>query len=155
RRGRRLSRHVDAAVTKLIAEADDAMLARITPIIEIGLNHEQQHQELMLTDILHAFAQNPTAPAYDPDWRPPAASGEAGIGELTEGIHMIGHHDASFCFDNEGPAHRELVGPVRVARALVTNGEWLAFIRDGGYANPTLWLSDGWNMVQAEGWTAP
>jgi len=147
--------HVDAAVTKLIAEADDETLARIVPIVEIGLNHEQQHQELMLTDILHAFAHNPTAPAYDADWHPPGAAGENGFVDLTEGIHTIGHDDGSFCFDNEGPAHRELVGPVRIARALVSNGEWLAFMRDGGYANAALWLSDGWNMVQAEGWTAP
>ena len=147
--------HVDAAVTKLIAEADDATLARVAPIVEIGLNHEQQHQELMLTDILHAFAQNPTAPAYDPDWRLPAFSGEPGFVELTEGIHTIGHDGQSFCFDNEGPSHRELVGPVRIARALVTNGEWLAFMRDGGYAEPSLWLSDGWTTVQAEGWSAP
>jgi ergothioneine biosynthesis protein EgtB len=147
--------HVDAAVTRLIAEADDAMIARIAPVIEIGLNHEQQHQELMLTDILHAFAQNPTAPAYNADWRRPAASDESGFVELTEGIHTIGHDGQGFCFDNEGPAHRELVGPVRIRRALVTNGDWLAFMRDGGYAEASLWLSDGWNMVQSEGWTAP
>jgi ergothioneine biosynthesis protein EgtB len=147
--------HVDAAVTRLIAEADDATLARIAPVIEIGLNHEQQHQELMLTDILHAFAQNPTAPAYNADWRRPAASDESGFVELTEGIHTIGHDGQGFCFDNEGPAHRALVGPVRIRRALVTNGDWLAFMRDGGYAEASLWLSDGWNMVQSEGWTAP
>ena len=125
-------------------------------ILEIGLNHEEQHQELMLTDILHAFAQNPTNPAYDAELA--AAEDRAakdGFVELPEGIHTIGHQGDGYCFDNEGPSHRVLVGPVRIARALVTNGEWLAFIKDGGYANPALWLSDGWAAVQNEGWQAP
>ena len=109
----------------------------------------------MLTDILHAFAQNPTAPAYDPTWRHPAVERRTGAVELIEGIHTVGHDGNGFCFDNEGPQHRALVGPVRVARALVTNGEWLEFMRAGGYADPSLWLSDGWAVVEAEGWNAP
>jgi ergothioneine biosynthesis protein EgtB len=147
--------HVDAAVERLIAEATAAELAKVLPIIEIGLNHEEQHQELLVTDILHAFAQNPIAPAYDAAWQPPRASSAPGYVDLPEGIHTIGHDGEGYCFDNEGPSHRVLVGPVRIARALVTNGEWLEFIKDGGYANPTLWLSDGWAAVQNEGWTAP
>jgi ergothioneine biosynthesis protein EgtB len=151
-------RHVDAAMETLIANADARTLSELLTVVEIGLNHEQQHQELMLTDILHAFAHNPTAPAYDPDWRWPVAASErhaAGDALLMEGIHVIGHQNDGFCYDNEQPAHRALVGPVSVSRDLVTNGEWREFMADGGYANPLLWLSDGWAAAQAEGWTAP
>jgi ergothioneine biosynthesis protein EgtB len=147
--------HVDAAVERLIGEASVAALPDIVRILEIGLHHEQQHQELMLTDILHAFAQNPTYPAYDANWQPPKVSANDAYVELPEGIHTIGHQTDGYCFDNERPAHRVLVGPVRIARASVTNGEWLAFMNDGGYANPVRWLSDGWATVQNEGWQAP
>jgi ergothioneine biosynthesis protein EgtB len=148
--------HVDAAVVRLIETADAAALEKIIPIVEIGLNHEQQHQELMITDILHAFAQNPTNPAYDAQWQPPrVAEGKQEFAELPTGIHAIGHDGGSFCFDNEHPKHRVLIEGVRVARQLVTNREWLAFMADGGYATPSLWLSDGWAMVQVEDWTAP
>jgi len=147
--------HVDAAVERLIIEASAAAWPEIARILEIGLNHEEQHQELMLTDILHAFAQNPTSPAYDNSWQAPRATSSEGYVELPEGIHTIGHQGEDYCFDNEGPAHRVLIGPVRIARSLVTNGEWLAFMKDGGYANPALWLSDGWAAVQNEGWQAP
>ncbi len=148
--------HVDAAVASLLAEAAPDALDRIVGILEVGLHHEQQHQELMLTDILHAFSENPTAPAYDPAWRWPAgaAGGEGGF-ELPEGVHTIGHQGRGFCFDNETPAHRALVGPVRISRRLVSNRDWLAFMRDGGYARPELWLSDGWAAVATEGWNAP
>jgi ergothioneine biosynthesis protein EgtB len=147
--------HVDAAVERLIGEASVAAWPEIARILEIGLNHEEQHQELMLTDIVHAFAQNPTNPAYDTNWQPPKSNPKGGYVELPEGIHTIGHQGEGYCFDNEGPSHRVLVGPVRIARSLVTNGEWLAFIKDGGYANPMLWLSDGWATAQNEGWVAP
>jgi ergothioneine biosynthesis protein EgtB len=147
--------HVDAGIERLLDQATPTELPQIAALIELGLNHEQQHQELLITDILHAFAQNPTAPAYDPQWEWPRLQQRAGFAELIEGIHTIGHDGNGFHFDNERPAHRALVGPVRIARALVTNGEWLAFMRDGGYANPSLWLSDGWANVEAEGWTAP
>jgi ergothioneine biosynthesis protein EgtB len=147
--------HVDAAVEKLIGDASASAWPEIVRILEIGLNHEEQHQELMLTDILHAFAQNPTNPAYDPDWQPPKSTAQQGFVDLPEGIHTVGHQGEGYCFDNEGPSHRVLVGPVCIARGLVTNGEWLAFMKDGGYANPALWLSDGWAAVQNEGWHAP
>jgi len=147
--------HVDRAVVELLAYASTGEVEKTLPIVEIGLHHEQQHQELMLTDILHAFAHNPIAPAYDADWRPPACGRASGWFDLAEGIHTVGHDGGGFAFDNEGPAHRVLVGPVRIARSLVTNAEWLAFMADGGYANPTLWLSDGWANVAAEGWNAP
>jgi ergothioneine biosynthesis protein EgtB len=148
--------HVDQAVERLIKTAREAALDEIFSLIELGLNHEQQHQELILTDILHAFAQNPTAPAYDSAWRAPAGDEEAdGFVELQEGIHVIGDEDSRFVFDNERPAHNTLVPRARIARKLVTNGDWLAFMADGGYENPTLWLSDGWNAVQSEAWKAP
>ena len=146
--------HVDVAVERLIGEASAAALREILRILEIGLNHEEQHQELMLTDILHAFAQNPTNPTYDARWQPPKSAAKDDYVELPEGIHTIGHQSEGYCFDNESPSHRVLVGPVRIARSLVTNAGWLAFMTDGGYANPTLWLSDGWAAVQNEGWQA-
>ena len=148
-------RHVDAAVRDLIEGADVEKLEPILRVVEIGLHHEQQHQELILTDILHAFGENPIAPAYAADWQPPAVEAATGFVDLVEGIHTIGDDGHRYAFDNEGPAHRELVGPVRIARALVTNREWLAFMADGGYATPTLWLSDGYAAVEAEGWIAP
>jgi ergothioneine biosynthesis protein EgtB len=149
-------RHVDAAMVKFLSEAGDEALAAIAPLVEIGLNHEQQHQELMLTDILHAFAQNPIPPAYDPAWRfaAPARDGEPWV-TLGEGIHSVGHADGGFHFDNERPAHRALVGPVRLGRNLVTNAEWLEFMADGGYATPTLWLMDGFAAAGQEHWQAP
>jgi ergothioneine biosynthesis protein EgtB len=149
-------RHVDAAIVRFFREAPDDELAAIAPLVEVGLNHEQQHQELMLTDILHAFAQNPIPPAYDPSWRFPASTrpSEEWV-DLNEGIHSIGHGGDSFHFDNEKPVHRALVGPVRLARSLVTNAEWLAFMADGGYTTPTLWLMDGFATASAEQWQAP
>ncbi|HEX2655785.1 MAG TPA: ergothioneine biosynthesis protein EgtB [Xanthobacteraceae bacterium] len=147
--------HVDEATGKLLSSASQLVLGDILPILEIGLHHEQQHQELMLTDILHAFAQNPISPVYNPDWEYPAVQHPAGFFDLAEGVHTIGHDRKDFAFDNERPAHRVLVGPMRIAHSLVTNAQWLDFIDDGGYATPALWLSDGWAMVEAEDWDAP
>ena len=156
-------RHVDAAIVKFFQTAGKETLENLAPLVEVGLNHEQQHQELMFTDILHAFAQNPIAPAYDPAWRFPVSNHggdeKARAGEewaaLNEGIYTVGHADESFHFDNEKPAHRALVGPVKLARNLVTNAEWLAFMEDGGYRAATLWLMDGFAAVTNEGWEAP
>jgi ergothioneine biosynthesis protein EgtB len=146
--------HVDAAVIKLIETTQKS--ERVFPIVEIGLHHEQQHQELMLTDLLHAFAQNPTHPVYDRHWQwPDGKRANSPADGLVAGIHTIGHDGASFSFDNERPAHQVLLQPVRVARTLVTNGEWLEFMADGGYATPSLWLSDGWATVEAQAWNAP
>lgn len=148
--------HVDAAVAALLQDAAPAALRKLLPIVEIGLNHEEQHQELLLTDILHALAQNPTAPAYDPKWRMPRAGAESGgFARLPQGIHTVGDDGAGFVFDNERPTHQELIQPVRIGRALVTNREWLEFMADGGYATPTLWLSEGWATVQNEAWRSP
>jgi ergothioneine biosynthesis protein EgtB len=146
--------HVDAAVVKLIETTQEP--ERVFPIVEIGLHHEQQHQELMLTDILHAFAQNPTHPVYDEHWQwPRGKCANSPENALVAGIHVIGNDGAGFSFDNERPAHQVLLKPVRPSQALVTNGEWLEFMADSGYAKPSLWLSDGWAVVEAEGWQAP
>ncbi len=147
--------HVDRAVDGLIAAADPATLGKIVPIIEIGLHHEQQHQELMLTDILHAFAQNPTNPVYDSAWQMPACESGRDYAKIPSGIRSIGFDGDGFSFDNEHPAHQVLLQEAIVARNLVTNGEWLEFMADGGYTSHDLWLSDGWAKVEAEGWDAP
>ena len=145
--------HVDDAVLRLIESAPD--FENLVPIVEIGLNHEQQHQELLLTDILHAFSLNPTCPIYDPDWQWPSGATASADGITISGIDTIGHEGSGFCFDNELPAHQILLQPVQIAPALVTNGEWLDFMADGGYTTPALWLSDGYGTVATEGWNAP
>jgi ergothioneine biosynthesis protein EgtB len=148
--------HVDAAVERLVAQVAAADAERVFTIVEIGLHHEQQHQELLLTDILHAFAQNPTDPVYDAKWQPPHVTlGPRGYVDVPTGVHAIGHDGEGFCFDNETPVHDELIPHVRIARHLVTNAEWLEFISAGGYATPSLWLSDGWTEVEDESWQAP
>ena len=147
--------HVDEAVERLLAGADDAQLMEVLRILEIGLHHEQQHQELIITDILHAFAQNPTAPAYDATWQAPRLSPARGFADLPAGVQTIGFEGDSYCFDNEGPSHQVFLQPSRLARGLVRNAQWLEFMADGGYAMPSLWLSDGWATVEAEGWRAP
>jgi ergothioneine biosynthesis protein EgtB len=148
--------HVDAEVERLVTTADEARIGELRRILEIGLHHEQQHQELMLTDILHAFAQNPLAPAYDPEWQAPAShKSRGGFAEVPPGLHSIGFAGEGYSFDNESPAHQVYLQPVRIARGLVTNAQWLDFMADGGYATPSLWLSDGWATAEVEGWVAP
>jgi len=147
--------HVDRAVDALLAEASAASLETLLPVLEIGLYHEQQHQELLITDILHAFAQNPLGPAYDEAWRFPAPQAASGAVALARGITQIGHAGEGFSFDNESPRHDVLIQGGAIDRGLVTNADWLTFMTDGGYSRPELWLSDGWLAVQAEGWEAP
>ena len=148
--------HVDDAVERLVAGTDDTQVPDITRILEIGLHHEQQHQELLVTDILNAFAQNPVAPIYDADWQPPPARTQSrDFVDLPPGLHTIGFDGEGYSFDNEGPAHQVYLRPVRIARSLVTNAQWLEFMADKGYATPSLWLSDGWAAVEAEEWQAP
>jgi dimethylhistidine N-methyltransferase len=150
-------RHVDEAMNRLLSgsAADDAELLGL---LDLGLAHEEQHQELILMDILHLFAQTPGHPAYRPAAAPDAgaaAPGPMGFTPFAGGVVEIGHNGDGFAFDNEGPRHGVLLAPFRLADRLVTNGEWLAFMAAGGYARPELWLSDGWARVQAEGWDAP
>ena len=128
----------------------------IRRVIEIGLQHEQQHQELILTDIKHLFAQNALLPAY----RPPLSISSGSAGELgwihvPEGVHTIGYEGDGFFYDNERPTHRVFVEPCLIADRLVSNGEYREFIADGGYRRPELWLDLGWATIQREGWQQP
>ncbi len=129
----------------------------LAPLIALGVAHEQQHIELLLTDIKHALFQNPLGPAMWDGAPPAAAAPAAPIGWLAHpgGIALVGHLGEGFAFDNEGPRHRILLEPFALADRLVTNGEWDTFIADGGYRNARLWLADGWGWVQREGISAP
>jgi ergothioneine biosynthesis protein EgtB len=142
--------HVDEKMAPLLADPLHA------PLIELGLAHEQQHQELLLTDIKHALFQNPLGPAM---WDVPAPVQRTASGpdwhEHPGGIAMIGHQGDGFAFDNEGPAHRVLLEPFALAGRLVSNGEWEQFIVDGGYRTASLWLSDGWDWVRRKHIEAP
>ncbi len=145
---------VDEALGRLF-ERDLAPEA--VELVELGINHEQQHQELLLTDILSLFAAEPLKPAYR-QASPGIALGEAAPLEFVSfagGIYEVGHHGESFAYDNEGPAHEELIRPFKLASRLVTNAEWIEFIEDGGYETPVLWLADGWNTVRSQGWEGP
>jgi ergothioneine biosynthesis protein EgtB len=127
-------------------------------LLELGLNHEQQHQELILTDVKHALSQNPLRPAYRTPKRAPAARPRAAAvtwKAFPEGLQWIGAEPEGFAFDNERPRHRVFVEAFELATRTVTCGEYLAFIDDGGYRRPELWLSDGWAAVQTQGWRAP
>ena len=142
------------------AHVDEAMAvwAHTAPsdLVELGLQHEQQHQELMLTDILHAFAQNPLAPAALPGWRDPSTTpGSTRFLERPGGIVRLGHKGPGFFFDNETPMHEVLLRDYAIADRLVRNRDWVDFIADAGYRTPALWMSDGWAAVQAQSWTAP
>jgi len=144
--------HVDAGMAALLRNPPE----EARPLVELGLQHEEQHQELLLTDILHALSQNPLLPPYDPDWQEPrTATGKARFLSLPEGLAEIGHAGRGFAFDNETPRHRTWIAGCRVADRLVSNADWIAFIADGGYRTPTLWMSDGWTACAAEGWEAP
>jgi ergothioneine biosynthesis protein EgtB len=144
-------RHVDAAMMALLADG-----AAPEALVRLGLQHEQQHQELLVTDMLHAFAQNPLLPAVLPGWtEPPATAGETRYALVSGGVATVGHDGPGFSFDNETPPHAVLLQPFRIADRLVRNRDWLAFMRDGGYRSPTLWMSDGWAAAREQGWTAP
>jgi len=141
--------HVDAAMA--LACDDD----RFHDAITLGLHHEQQHQELLLTDIRHAFFCNPLLPTYRDEAAPAQAAQEMSWREHAGGIVEIGHGGDGFAFDNESPRHQALLRPFRIASRPVTNGEYQAFMADGGYRRAEFWLSDGWAKVQDEKWDAP
>lgn len=147
---------VDEAMTALLGGGNGAR-PEVADLVRLGIHHEQQHQELLLTDILHAFSCNPLRPAYRAAAAPAAdAAPDALDWDVCEGgLHEIGHAGAGFAFDNEGPRHQVFLRPFRLATRLVTNAEWRAFIADDGYRRAELWLSDGWATAQAEGWRAP
>ncbi len=146
-----------AAVNAAVAEALPTLPPAALELIELGIHHEQQHQELFVTDILHLFSENPCEPAlYEPQRKQPVAMpGPVGWIEHAGGIAEIGHDGTGFAFDCEGPRHRVLLHPHAIADRTITNGEWAAFIADGGYRDARHWLSDGWAWVKAEAIEAP
>jgi ergothioneine biosynthesis protein EgtB len=149
-------RAVDDRVAELIASADEPTFAAAGPLIELGLQHEQQHQELLLTDLKHAFGLNPLEPAYaSPLADEPHGAEPARWLRHEEGVRWIGFDGPGFAFDNEGPRHRVFVEEFAIADRPVTNGEYREFIAAGGYDRPEYWLSEGWAARQRHGWSAP
>lgn len=148
--------HVDRRMGQLIEQADDALWHRIGPLVDLGINHEEQHQELLITDIKHILAENPLRPVYSPGV-PLVHSREPQRDWITSagGIAEIGFGGSGFHFDNEGPRHLVYLQPHRLAPQLVTNGEYLEFMKAGGYRDARYWLSEGWAAVQERGWRAP
>ena len=151
--------HVDAAMLHLLASP--AHVAAAQRLVTLGLNHEEQHQELMLTDLKHLLSMNPCSPVYEPAATMNAAPLAQGPewSTFAGGLVEIGHDDGSFAvnfaFDNESPRHQVFLRPFKLANRLVSNREYLAFIADGGYSRHDLWLSEGWDRVQNERWRAP
>ncbi len=147
---------VDALLWQAMASGLDDQLMSLA---ELGLHHEQQHQELFLTDILFNLYQNPLHPRYldhhAAEWEMPACDVAAGMTDFDGGLVEIGASGTTFCFDNEQPRHQVFIPPFRMANRLVTNAEWIAFIEDGGYEDPLLWLSDGWKARTSESWKMP
>ena len=143
--------YVDGAMAELLGTDAD-----IGELLALGLQHEQQHQELLLTDMLHGFSLNPLLPAMLPSWVAPEQSDACDeFVSFEGGIVSIGHAGSGFAFDNEGPRHQVLLQPFKLANRLVRNAAWIDFIADGGYRTPTLWMSEGWAAVLQQGWTAP
>ena len=142
-------RHVDEAMAALLADPVNRDL------VELGIAHEQQHQELLLTDIKHALWRNPLGPAMWDGEPAAAAASPEGWHEYPGGIALVGHDGEGFAFDNEGPRHRVMLEPFALSRRLVSNREWDRFVADGGYRTASLWLSDGWAWVQRRGIEAP
>lgn len=147
--------HVDHAMTELIEHASGNAAGRIADLVTLGLNHEQQHQELLLTDIKHAFSFNPLHPVYRARGAETGKASPLKWIEFEGGIVDIGHDGQGFAFDCEGPRHRILLEPFRLASRPVTNGEFMAFMADGGYENPQFWLSDGWAFMRENARSAP
>jgi len=149
--------HVDEAMTALLATAGEEHRAVIESRTELGCHHEQQHQELFLTDIKYNLSINPLKPPYRSDLPTSAAGAGVPLAWLaqTGGERGIGHGGNGFCFDNETPRHRVLLAPHAIASRLITNGEYREFMQAGGYRRPEFWLSDGWHAVNERHWQAP
>jgi ergothioneine biosynthesis protein EgtB len=147
--------NVDERMSDLLDRLDDGALTTLADTVELGFHHEQQHQELLLMDIKHVLSLNPLRPAYAGSPSPAATPDRLGWVDLEGGLVEIGHDGDGFSFDNELPRHQQFLEPYRLADRLVTNGEWLEFVLDGGYRRHELWLSDGWARVNAEQWQAP
>jgi ergothioneine biosynthesis protein EgtB len=149
-------RAVDAAMDDLLGHRPETVTNDLAALIDLGLHHEQQHQELLLMDIKHVLATNPLQPAYaPPGTRPGPATADDGWIECEGGVVEIGYDGDGFHYDNEGPRHEVMLRPYALGGALVTAGDWLGFIDDRGYERPELWMSDGWAVVQDQGWDAP
>jgi ergothioneine biosynthesis protein EgtB len=147
-------KHVDAGMADLLAR--DPSDVELTGLVELGVNHEEQHQELILTDVKHLLWKNPQRPAYDGRWPlAPIRGRKAHWVGFGGGLVEIGHRGDGFAFDNEGPRHSVFLKPFEVASHPVTHGDFLSFIEDRGYERAELWLSSGWDMVQAQAWRAP
>jgi len=149
--------HVDAGMERLLADCRPERWPVVAERLAIGLSHEQQHQELLVTDIKYNLAYNPLRPAYREDLpaNPFAQPAPLSFTALEGGLIEIGAAGDGFGYDNEFPRHRTWLAPYRLANRLVTNAEYLAFVEDGGYRNPALWLADGWTRVKQDGWQAP
>jgi len=149
--------HVDQQVEDLLVGADEPLLEALAPLVTLGTHHEQQHQELLITDVKYLFSRNPLRPAYDaraaPE--PPSKAPSLKWASFPGGLREVGHSGSGFCFDNETPRHPEYVEPFRLASRPVTNGEYLEFIGDGGYDRADLWVSDGWAEASRQEWRAP
>ncbi|MGB9473667.1 MAG: ergothioneine biosynthesis protein EgtB [Candidatus Udaeobacter sp.] len=164
RQAQRYRASIDSHIDNLLTGADEKLLNEIEPMLILGFHHEQQHQELLITDIKHVFAQNPLYPVFRDRARPPGALKTSADGsairpchflEFEETIVAIGHDGHGFAYDNEEPRHRALVHAFSLASRPVTNGEYLAFIADNGYSRPEFWLSLGWMTVNEQRWQAP
>lgn len=147
--------HVDQYVEDLLRTAPFGVLKDIESLVQLGIAHEEQHQELILMDVLHLFAQSPLYPAYRPDWNGPRTGRAGTFRRHAGGLLAVGDNDTAFAFDNERPRHLVWIEPFEISDRLVTNREWLCFMRDGGYSTARHWLSDGWDRVRAEGWESP
>ena len=150
-------KHIDLAMHELLCASSEADLETLAPLVTLGLHHEQQHQELLLTDILHTLWCNPLLPAYRAATHTPHATTAEPVRwlKVPGGTAQVGHAGGGFAFDNETPRHTVLLSPCEVSDRLVTCGEYARFIADGGYQRAELWLADGWAAVQAGGWLAP
>jgi len=147
--------YVNAAMETLLAEMGDDVMHPAHDVVALGLHHEQQHQELLVTDIKHVFWTNPMRPTYRADTAQRSAAAPQGWTTIEAGVQEIGYRGGAFHFDNEGPAHLAYVQRSAIAHRLITNGEYSEFIADGGYRRPELWLSRGWAAVQEAHWQAP
>ena len=153
----RFRESIDECVMKLLQDADEARLAEIEPVLTLGLHHEQQHQELLITDIKHVFSQNPLYPVFretETESNNERVAAQHFV-EFDEAVVSIGHDGNGFSYDNEGPRHRALVPSFSLSNRLITNGEYLAFVEAGGYTRPEFWLSLGWTTVNEQRWQAP
>ncbi len=147
--------HVDKGMIALLESRDVEPESELGAVVLLGLNHEQQHQELILTDLKYNLGLNPLRPAYHARPIPGGAAPALRLAEFAGGLVDIGHDGRGFAFDNEQPRHQTYLGPFRLASRLVTNGEYCEFIEAGGYRRPDLWLSEGWLAMQTQGWPAP